>query len=300
MSEIYRPSGMKIWFHAARPKTLVAASMPVITATALAWSEKHVQWIAAFCCLAFALLAQIAANFANDYFDFKGGIDTEERLGPARAVASGWVKPKVMLRATFAMLFVASLFGLVLIGYGGVEMIAVGLACVVFACLYSTGPYPLSRYGMGDLFVLIFFGFVPVLFTYYVQVNMFTVYAWLLGAMMGLLSVNILVINNYRDMETDKKTNKYTSVVLLGKKFGSMLYLFSGIMACLLMGLFFGLQAKPLLGLFSIPYFVLHFSTWREMVSIGKGRELNKILGLTSRNSLVFCILFVVGLFLIS
>jgi len=295
-----KPSGVKIWFQAARPKTLVAASMPVITATALAWSAQKMQWIAAFCCLAFAMLAQIAANFANDYFDYKGGIDTEERLGPARAVASGWVKPKVMLRATFAMLFVASLFGLVLIGYGGLEMIAVGLACVLFACLYSTGPYPLSRYGLGDLFVLIFFGFVPVLFTYYVQANEFTVFTWLLGAMMGFLSVNILVINNYRDVDTDRKTNKYTTVVLFGKRFGSLLYLLSGIIACLIMGWFFGLQTKPLFGFLSFPYIVLHISTWREMVRIGKGRELNKILGLTSRNSLVFCVLFVIGLLLLS
>ena len=284
------------WIHAARPKTLTAASMPVLTATALAWHDDVFKPIAALSCIAFALLAQIAANFANDYFDFKGGIDTDERLGPPRAVAMGWVTPKAMLRATFAALALACLCGLALISYGGWTMIWVGLACVFFACLYSTGPYPLSRYGLGDVFVLIFFGFVPVLFTYYVQGNSFPVSAWLLGGMMGLLSINILITNNFRDIDTDRKTNKYTSIVLLGKGFGKWFYFATGVLATGLFYYYFASSGAMFIGLISVLYLLLHITTWREMIRIDHGRELNKILGLTSRNLLVFAVLYVVGL----
>ncbi len=290
---------LKIWLLAARPKTLPAALMPVLTATALAWKSDEFKPLAAFYCVMFALLAQIAANFANDYFDYKGGVDTEERLGPARAVASGWVKPEVMLRATFIALTLASLFGLGLISYGGWNMVFVGLACVVFACLYSTGPYPLSRYGMGDLFVLIFFGFVPVLFTYYVQAGHFTYEAWLTGGMMGLLSINILISNNFRDVDTDRETNKYTTIVLFGKGFGKVFYGFTGVAACLLSVFCFNELGNFYLGLITFPFLIPHFLTLREMTRIDNGKELNKILGLSSRNFMLFALLFIVGLILL-
>ncbi|WP_243349423.1 1,4-dihydroxy-2-naphthoate polyprenyltransferase [Parabacteroides sp. FAFU027] len=290
---------LQIWLLAARPKTLPAALMPVFTASALAWKVGDFNPLAAFLCLMFALLAQIAANFANDYFDYKGGVDTEERLGPARAVASGWVKPKVMLRATFIALGLACLFGIGLISYGGWNMVLVGLACVVFACLYSTGPYPLSRYGMGDIFVVIFFGFVPVLFTYYVQAGHFTPEAWLLGAIMGLLSINILISNNYRDVDTDRKTNKYTTIVLFGKGFGKSLYAFTGVAACLLSGICYESMGNSWIGLITFPFLYPHFMTLREMARIDHGRELNKILGQSSRNFLLFGLLFVLGLLLV-
>ncbi len=287
------------WILAARPKTLTAASMPVITATALAWFDGVAKPIAALSCIAFAVLAQIAANFANDYFDHKDGIDTEERLGPARAVASGWITPKAMLRATFGTLALASLCGLVLISFGGWLMIAVGLSCVIFAVLYSTGPYPLSRYGMGDIFVIVFFGFVPVLFTYYVQGGVFPPSAWLLGGMMGLMSENILITNNYRDVDTDRKTNKFTTIVIFGKGFGKWLYLSTGIVAAALFVLYFISIGCSIAIYAPVLYIILHVSTWREMVKIDKGRGLNKILGLTSRNFLLFSILYIVCLFLI-
>lgn len=290
---------LQIWLLAARPKTLPAALTPVLTATVLAWKAGEIKPLAAFFCLMFALLAQIAANFANDYFDYKGGVDTDERLGPARAVASGWVAPKTMLRATFIALALASLFGLGLISFGGWNMVLVGLACVLFACLYSTGPYPLSRYGMGDIFVLIFFGFVPVLFTYYVQANNFTPEAWLTGGMMGLLSINILISNNFRDVDTDRKTNKYTTIVLFGKGFGKAFYGFTGIAACLLSIICFHGLGNLYLGLITIPFLIPHFLTLREMARIDHGRELNKILGQSSRNFLLFGLLFMLGLVLI-
>ncbi|MFZ4455847.1 MAG: 1,4-dihydroxy-2-naphthoate octaprenyltransferase [Bacteroidales bacterium] len=286
------------WILAARPKTLTAASMPVLTASALAWYDDVFKPLAALSCIAFAVLAQIAANFANDYFDHKDGIDTEERLGPARAVASGWITPKAMLRATFAVLALACMCGLVLISYGGWLMIAVGLACVVFAVLYSTGPYPLSRYGMGDIFVIVFFGFVPVLFTYYVQGGTFPLSAWLLGGMMGLMSENILITNNYRDIDTDRQTNKYTTIVLFGKSFGKWLYFSTGVVATGLFAYYSSIIGN-LYGVFlPIAYLILHITTWREMVKIDRGKGLNKILGLTSRNFLLFSILYILVLFL--
>lgn len=286
------------WIYAARPKTLTAATMPVITTSALAWFDGVFKPVAALSCVAFALLAQIAANFANDYFDFRGGIDTEERLGPPRAVASGWIAPRVMLRATFITLLLACVCGLVLISYGGWTMILVGLACVVFAVLYSTGPYPLSRYGMGDVFVIIFFGFVPVLFTYYVQGQSFPLTVWLLGGMMGLMSENILITNNYRDVDTDRKTNKMTTIVLFGKGFGRWLYFSTGLVTAALFVFFFAEFDRIYWGATAVLFLILHFSTWQKMVKIDKGRALNQILGLTSRNFLLLSVLIILGLIL--
>ena len=178
-------------------------------------------------------------------------------------------------------------------------MIAVGLSCVVFAVLYSTGPYPLSRYGMGDVFVIVFFGFVPVLFTYYVQGGVFPPSAWLLGGMMGLMSENILITNNYRDVDTDRKTNKFTTIVIFGKGFGKWLYLSTGIVSAALFVSYFLSIGCSIAVYTTILYLILHITTWREMVKIDKGRGLNKILGLTSRNFLLFSILYIVCLFLI-
>ncbi len=217
-------SALKTWLLAARPKTLPAAVSPVLLGSALAAASDAFALVPALLCLLFALLIQIATNFANDYFDFKKGADTEERIGPTRACAAGLIKPKTMWLATKLTLALAFVTGCGLIPYGGWPLVFVGTASIVCAVAYTGGPYPLGYNGLGDVFVILFFGLIAVMFTYYVQSGVFTWPAFWLGLGSGLIINNLLVVNNVRDYETDKAAGKRTLVVRFGKPFGYWQY----------------------------------------------------------------------------
>jgi len=218
-----KPSPLKIWLLAARPRTLPASVSPVIAASALAYHDGFFHWTAALACLLFALFSQIGANLANDYYDHKKGADTAHRVGPRRAVASGWVRPATMRAAMWLVFAAAFVCGLTLLRFGGWPLLIVGVTSILFAIAYTGGPWPLSYHGLGDVFVLIFFGFVAVCATYYTQAaphgGTLNAAAWIVAAAIGLLTVNILVVNNYRDAETDARAGKRTLVVRFGKKF---------------------------------------------------------------------------------
>lgn len=279
------------WLEAARPRTLPASVSPVIVGCALAWHDGAFQAVPAFLCLMVALLAQIASNFANDYFDFKKGADTEERLGPERAVASGWIEPKQMLKGTFLTLGLSCLAGCMLLFYGGWELIPVGIAIAICVLAYSAGPYPLAYNGWGDVCVLLFYGVIPVCFTYYVQTNTFSLLSFLLAIAIGLLSVNILVVNNYRDYEQDKKANKRTTIVLFGRRFGLLLYLLNGLIALLfILPLVDGLSPMSWQFFLMGGYFVLFYLVWREMRAT-EGKGLNKTLGKTGMLVFLFSLI---------
>ncbi|MEO0795056.1 MAG: 1,4-dihydroxy-2-naphthoate polyprenyltransferase [Verrucomicrobiota bacterium] len=205
------------WILAARPKTLPAAIAPVLVGTALAGHDHVFAWQPALICLAFAVLIQIGTNFANDYYDFLKGADTESRIGPTRAVASGLISAGAMRRATIVVLVLAFMVGLALVYWGGWQLIIVGVLSIICAVAYTGGPYPLGYNGLGDIFVFVFFGLIAVGFTYYVQAGSFSSVSWLLGAAVGALSTNLLVVNNYRDLETDRIAGKRTLVVRLGR-----------------------------------------------------------------------------------
>ena len=212
------------WIEAARPKTLPAAVAPVVAGTALAVNQDGFHSLPALLCLLFALLIQIATNFANDYFDFKKGTDNAMRKGPKRAVAQGWITPRAMMIATVVTLFLAFLTGVGLIPFGGYGLIVVGVLSIAFAILYTGGPWPLAYLGLGDLFVLIFFGWIAVMFTYFVQAGTHAWLAFHLGTAVGCLSVNLLLINNYRDYDNDKASRKNTTVVKFGLGYGRWQY----------------------------------------------------------------------------
>ena len=285
---------IKDWIAAARPRTLPASAAPVIAATAYAVHDHTVQWGAAVLCLAFALLAQIASNFGNDYFDYKQGSDHPDRIGPQRAVASGVISPRAMLSATLCVLGAACAVGLGLVCYGGWRLIPVGVIIALFALAYSAGPYPLSYHGLGDLTVFVFFGLIAVNFTYYVQAGFFTLPVFMGSIAMGLLSINILLVNNYRDVEDDADACKYTTVVLFGRRFASNWYLLNGIAAvavtyavwCELPG---WRTFLPLI------YLLLHGLTYRRLIRL-QGVALNPLLGKTALNQLVFTLLLIVAL----
>ena len=282
----------QIWIEAARPKTLSASISPVLLGCALAYRDGMFRLSPAILCFFVALLAQIASNFANDYFDFKKGADKEDRLGPERAVASGWVSPKAMLIATLLTLGLACLCGLGLLFYAGWELLLVGIAIAVCVLAYSAGPFPLAYNGLGDVCVLLFYGVIPVCFTYYVQALTFSSLSFVLSFAVGLLSINILVVNNYRDYEQDKAAAKKTTIVLFGQPFGRLFYLFNGIAACLL-AVPFILQANKWMLVLPVAFFALFISTWKELTQ-KKGRELNRTLGHTARNVLLYTLLLII------
>ena len=232
---------------------------------------------------------QIDANFINDYFDFKRGNDDETRLGPKRACAEGWVSDHAMLWAICITTVLACFVGLPLVLYGGMDMMMVGVLCVVFCFLYTT---TLSYMALGDVLVLVFFGIVPVCCTYYVELSrafnpLFDQTVWMSVAC-GLLIDTLLIINNYRDYDNDRRANKKTLAVMIGRKTMSAVYLLIVPVAL----------AINLCCTFTIPMIVscviilaLHFMSWRKMMKIGEGKELNSVLGLTARNILLYGIL---------
>ncbi len=214
-----RPPPWRVWLSACRPRTLPAAVAPVLVGTALAWSDGAWVPLAAAACLGFALLIQIGTNFANDYYDYVKGADTAERIGPRRAVASGWVSPQTMKLAMLVVFAAAFLIGLSLLPYGGWPLLVIGVSSILCGIAYTGGPYPLGYNGLGDVFVFVFFGLVAVGATYFVQAGEVGVSALAAGTALGALAANILVVNNYRDVETDAKAGKRTLVVRFGRGF---------------------------------------------------------------------------------
>ena len=296
MEEVKRNS-LRAWILAARPKTLTGAITPVMIGSALAYMDGHFQWLPALVCCLFASLMQIAANFINDLFDYLKGTDREDRLGPERACAQGWISPKAMRNGIIITVLSACLIGSSLLFYAGWELIIVGLLCVLFAFLYTTGPYPLSYNGWGDILVIVFFGFVPVGGTYYVQALTWTTDTTIASLICGLLIDTLLVVNNYRDREADARSGKRTVIVRFGEKFGSYLYLMLGVTASLLC-FWFLFEGHLYAALLPLLYLIPHFLTWKRMVRIHSGKKLNSILGETSRNMLLMGVLLSIGFFL--
>ena len=227
MEQVKVNSG-KAWWLASRPKTLSGAAVPVVIGSALAFADGKFSWLPALICLLFAGLMQIAANFINDLFDFLKGTDREDRLGPERACAQGWITPKAMKIGIAVTMVVACAVGSTLLFWGGFELVLIGAACVLFCFFYTTGPYPLSYHGWGDLMVLLFFGLVPVGCTYYVQAGIPTVEVLVSALACGAVIDTLLVVNNYRDRQADAKSGKRTVVVRLGEPFGRYFYLSLG------------------------------------------------------------------------
>lgn len=287
----------KAWLLASRPKTLTGAAVPVMIGLAFAGRDLGLSdfgWLPALLCLLFAFVMQIDANFINDYFDFIRGNDDETRLGPRRACAQGWVSSTAMRRAIIITTAVACCIGLPLVLYGGLEMILIGVFCVLFCFLYTT---TLSYLGLGDVLVLVFFGIVPVCVTYYLQTDTFTIEVFAASIACGFVIDTLLLVNNYRDIDNDIKAGKKTLVVRVGAEAGRTAYLCSGIMAVVI-GLLFVFEGH--VGAFVLPllYLIPHYMAYRKMVRINKGKALNIVLGDTARNMFIYGLLLSVGILL--
>ena len=295
--ENVRTNSIKAWILAARPKTLAAAATPVLLGCALAYTDGAFQWIPALLCFLFAFSMQIDANFINDYYDFLKGSDREDRLGPERACAQGWITLSAMKKGMIITTLLSCIWGLLLLKYCGLEMIPVGMLCVLFAFLYTAGPYPLAYHGWGDVLVIVFFGFVPVGCTYYTMTHDWTWNVTIACAACGLVSDLLLMLNNYRDREQDKISGKRTLVVRFGEPAGRWAYLILGILAVGLCS-FYAFNGHLLASLLPVVFLIPHFTTWREMVRIFQGKALNVVLGKTARNIVWFGLLLSLGLIL--
>lgn len=284
------------WIEAMRLRTLPVSIAGVLAGCGCAVWQGSFSFVPALLCLLFALSAQIASNFANEYYDFKNGLDRKGREGFRRGVTEGDISPEAMKRATFLMLLAAALFGSLMLLYGGLWLIIVGCVILLFALAYSTGPYPLSHHGLGDVAVIIFFGVVPVTFTCYLQTGGWGQLPVLLTTSLaiGLLAANVLVVNNYRDKEDDEVVGKRTTVVIFGRSIMGRAYLASGLLA---MAIMLPLWLRlPLWGLVApIIYLFMHFATWRKIIAC-RGAALNPLLGRTARNLLAFTVLLLVVL----
>jgi 1,4-dihydroxy-2-naphthoate octaprenyltransferase len=286
-----RPSALGVWWLAARPKTLLAAATPVWVGSACAAAAGSFRWGPAIAALVGAMLLQVAANFANDVFDYEKGADTEARLGPTRAVAAGWLTPAAMRRGLYVVIGLALLVCAYLVSIAGPVVLLIGALSIAAAVAYTGGPYPLGYHGLGDVFVLAFFGFVAVAGTVFVQAGHVPPTAWLAAIPVGCLATNILVVNNVRDVETDVVAGKRTLPVRFGRRFGVIEY-------WLLLALSYAVPFLPALSRISLgagllPCLTLPLAAHlAARVARDRGAALNAVLARTALLLFVFGLLF--------
>jgi 1,4-dihydroxy-2-naphthoate polyprenyltransferase len=291
-----RPSAAHIWLMAARPRTLPAAVAPVLVGTALAATGDTFKPLTFLAALIGALFIQVGTNLSNDYSDARRGADTEDRLGPVRVTAGGLVPPRQVLIATYVAFGVAVLSGTYLIVTAGWELLLVGAASILAGVLYTGGPRPYGYEGLGEVFVFLFFGVVAVTGSYFAQTETLDWEALVLAVPVGLLASAILVVNNVRDLETDRRAGKRTLAVRLGRERAR------GLFVAMIAGGFASAPLPWLLGSLS-PWLLLSWIALPLAVPVVRvvrtrtdGPSLNAALAGTGRLQLAFCVLLSAGL----
>jgi 1,4-dihydroxy-2-naphthoate octaprenyltransferase len=287
---------MRIWIMAARVRTLPASVAPVLVGTALSWTERDLRVGGFVAALLGALFIQVGTNLSNDYSDARRGADTEDRLGPVRVTAGGLVPPRQVLVATYVTFGLAVLCGVYLIVLAGPVLLAIGAASILAGVLYTGGPRPYGYEGLGEVFVFLFFGIVAVAGSYYVQTERVEWEAFALAVPVGLLAAAILVVNNVRDIDTDRRAGKMTLAVRLGRErtrslYGAMAYL--AFPLALVPWLFGSLDAWLLLPLLALP---LAVRLVRIVRTHSDGPTLNQALAGTGQLQLAFCLLLSAGI----
>lgn len=290
------PGALRAWLLALRPKTLPAALAPVVAGSALAAGTDRFRLLPALACALGAILLQIGSNLANDVYDYERGADTAERLGPLRVTQAGLLTPREVRHGMVVVFGLALLVGAYLVALGGWPILLIGLASIVCAIAYTGGPFPLGYNGLGDVFVMIFFGFAAVCGTVYVQSGRVPEEGWLVALGVGSLATAILVVNNVRDVETDARAGKRTLPVLLGRRAGVVEYALLLVAACLAvpLGLVAWMDRSPLL---LLPMLLLAESLLlARRLGRERGRSLNPLIGATARLLALYSLLLVPGL----
>ena len=287
---------LKLWVLASRPKTLGAAVAPVMVASALAFENGKFAFWPMLACLVGSLLLQLGTNFANDYFDFVQGADTEERLGPVRVTQAGLIAPETVRNAFILMFALVAVPGVYLSFVGGWPVFVIGLLSVISGILYTAGPYALAYLGLGDIFVLIFFGVVATVGTYYVQALELNVPIFLASLGPGLFSTAILAVNNLRDRLTDTESRKRTLAVRFGAQFARIEYLLCCLVACLMPWAIYGFTSeKHPYSLVASFTFLWCIPTLIKVFKLDADPALNPLLGQTGKFLLVYSALFSIG-----
>lgn len=299
-----KTNSFSAWVVAVRPYSLGASAIPVAVGAAMASTDGSFKLIPSLLCLLFAFLTQCTANLVNDLWDLLRGADIPERLGPDRAFAKGFITPRAMKAGIALFTAAACITGLAVLllvreelPYGGWELLTAGVACIVFAYIYTAGPWPLAYHGLGDLAVVLFFGLIPTGFTYYIQTGTWSWEVVVAAIACGLVIDTMLMVNNFRDRTEDAQCGKRTIVVSMGAGVGRWGYfaLGTGAVALCLTLLTAGRVWAALLPLL---YYLAFVTTWRKIVRIDRGDELNVCLGETARNMLLFGLLLTIGILL--
>ena len=298
MSEENRLSKTQIWIMAARPKTLPAAAASAILGSSFALKDSGFRLLPALAALCISILLQIGANFANDLFDFQRGADTKQRLGPLRVTQAGLLTPGQIRIGIFIVFALAIVLGSYLAWIAGWIVIIIGLSAILAALAYTGGPFPFGYHSLGDLFVLIYFGFTAVCGTYYVQTLTISIPVVWAGFAMGLLITNILVVNNLRDIETDRSAGKFTMAVRLGVGYTRLEYVTSLIIAYAIPTILSFIDKSYSGSFFSWLSIPLAIRTIRELYNFA-GRSLNQTLAGTAQLALIYALLFSFGIILI-
>lgn len=287
-------SSVKIWINALRPKTLPAGMIPVMIGGSVAYSQGYFDGGLLAITLICALLIQIITNFINEIYDYKRGADGEDRLGPERAVSTGKINPKTMKIVSLVLIGITFFIGLILVDHAGIGILIVGIVSLIFAWAYTGGPFPLAYKGLSDIFVFIFFGLIAVSGTYYVQTLRFDWIAFLSGIAPGIFSMNILAVNNIRDINSDPSAGKITLAVRLGKKNAQILYAVLTILAYipLIMIYIETENTIVLLPLITIVYAAVLIKN----VFSKTGKELNAVLAGTGKLLFAYGLLFCLSL----
>lgn len=285
---------MSIWIGAARLRTLPAAIVPVVVGTAVARACGGIAWGPALAALGGSLAIQIGTNFANDVFDAEKGADGPDRIGPVRAVAAGLISAGAMKRAMIGAFVVAALFGLYLVSVAGWPIVAIGVASILSGIAYTGGPWPLGYHGLGDLFVMIFFGFVAVCGTAYVQLGAVPCLAVWAAIPVGAIATAIIVVNNLRDRHQDVRVGKRTLAVRLGRGGALAEYALLLLVAYAVpVGLAVSGRCWTLLPLATLPIAAKRF---KQLAAASDGPQFNALLAATGQLLLLFGVLFAAGL----
>ena len=282
-------SAIACWVEAMRLRTLPVSVAGVCAACAYTILHGTFGTAQALLCLTFAVLAQIASNFANEYYDFRAGLDRRGRQGPRRGVTEGDITPRAMAVATYAVLACACAVGLCLVHWGGWWLVPAGIGIAVAALAYSAGPWPLSRHCLGEVAVIAFFG---INLTYYVQAGAFDADVFRCSVAIGLMGANVLIVNNYRDRDDDHAVGKHTLAVALGRRATSILYLLCGWGAVLLMSPLWAAIGGTA-WIVPVVYAALHTLLW-ALMSVRRGARLNPLLGATAVLMLLYALGFVI------
>ena len=288
-------SNVKSWIMAARPKTLTAAVVPILASTGLVMSEGiAINWWIIICALVASFFIQIGTNLVNDAMDYRKGADTETRIGPTRVTQQGVFTFKQVMWAATLCFTISVGFGIPLVMQGGLPIVIIGVISIAMGYAYTAGPYPLAYRGLGDLFVIIFFGLVAVGGMYYLLTGNYSWAAFILGLQIGFLSTVLIAINNLRDIHEDKLVNKKTLAVRLGVGPAKIWICFL-IVAPYIAGYYWLFQNKIYFYLIPMLCLPLGISVMKKIIRTNPSAQYNKYLAMSSAYAMLFSVLFFVG-----